>query len=495
MPRQYISFGEWLPDRPEKGLQGCVTALNVIPAEVSYLPFPSLVQFSTSLGSRCKGMILATDSANNNYNYAGDASALYTLTNQSFSISTRLVGGAYTIATDDFWEFVNWGSTVIGVNGLTDPLQQISLGAANFADLSVGVKAKHIAVMRDFVVLGNVSDSATNVTRIRWSAINNPASFTANAATLADFQDLPTEGGEIQKVLGGDYGVVLQRRSIWRMLFVGSPLVFQFDKIHSSIGLYAPQAAVRYQSQTFFLAEDGFYSFNGAELTPIGNGKVDNFFFTDLNTSNFQRINSLIDPVNKLVIWAYPSNSSIGGNPDKLIVYNWLFAKWALVEGVNIQFFTQSITTGYTLDGLDAVSTNLDTGILWSLDSVQWTGGQIIMSAFNATNQLSRFNGSAMAATIESGEFKIFEDNRAMITQVRPDIVGLSASATISIINRNNLTESASVGGAAAYPNATGFVSFRVDSRYFRVRLNTAANVEFTHIVGVEIEAVQTGRR
>ena len=490
-----IPFGEWLPDQPPIGLQGSVTITNVIPDLNSYRPFPSLVQYSTSLGARCQGGVIATDAAGVNYNYAGDTSALYRLTTQTFSDATRLVGGAYTTAADDYWEFANWGNTVIGINGFTDLPQQISLGAANFVNLSTGVKTKHIATMRDFVVFGNVSDTAANVYRVRWSAINNPASWTVDAATLADFQDLPSEGGPVQKVLGGEYGVVLQQRSVWRMLFVGSPLVFQFDPIHKAIGAYVPQGAIRYQNFSFFLAEDGFYAFDGSALDPIGRGKVDKFFYADMNTNYFQRIHTAIDPINKLVMWAYPSGSTVGGNPDKLIIYSWAFKKWALVEGLNIQLFLQSISTGYTLDGLDVISTNLDTGIPWSLDSVQWTGGQIILAAFNSSNRLSRFNGSAMAATLETGEFQLFEDNRAMLTEVRPEAVGLSASVTIAVINRNNLTESASVGAVASVPNATGFVQTRVSARYFRIRLQTSANVNFTHLIGVRVKGVQAGNR
>jgi hypothetical protein len=489
-----INFGEWLPDLPPIGLQGSVTVINVIPDATSYRPFPSLTVFSSAIGGRCQGAVIATDTTGINYNYVGDASALYALNAQTFSTVTRAVGGAYTTNADDYWEFVNWGNTIIGVNGFTDLPQQISLGAATFANLSTGVKAKHIAIMRDFVVMGNISDTAANSYRVRWSAINNPASWTVDAATLADFQDLMPEGGPIQKILGGDYGVVLQQRSVWRMLFVGSPLIFQFDRIHNAIGAYVSQAAVRYQNLSFFLAEDGFYAFDGSQLNPIGRGKVDKFFLVDLNTSYLARMHAAIDPTNKLVMWAYPSSNTSGGNPDKLIVYSWAFQRWALVEGLNIEFFMQSLSTGYTLDGLDAVSTNLD-ALAWSLDSAQWTGGQIILAAFNSSNQLARFNGSAMPATLESGEFQLFQDSRALLTQVRPDIVGLSASATISIINRNNLTESASVGGAATYPNDVGFVQFRVDARYFRVRIQTTSGVNFTHIIGSEVDGVQTSKR
>lgn len=512
-----IPFGEWLPDLPDTGLApqfigtigatipagaaGAITVTNVIPDAQSYRPFPSLTVFGQTgaLGIPLGG-ISATDPASNNYNYVGDQSRLWALVQQSWSNVSRLVGGAYTVTSPDNWEFVNWGNTVIGVNGFTDAPQTISLGNANFAALTqdVPVKARHVATMRDFVVMGNVSDSATQVYRVRWCAINDPTTWSPSAATMADFQDLPSEGGPVQKVVGGEYGVIFQQRSIWRMQFVGSPLVFQFDRIHNAIGAYAPQATIRYQNLVFFLSQEGFYAFDGTNLNPIGRGKIDKFFFADLSPTYVANTVAVTDQINKLVMWSYASGSSIGGNPDKLIVYSWAFQKWALVTGLNIQFFLNTISTGYTLDGLDAVSTNLDTGIPYSLDSPQWTGGQIIASAFNSTGQLSKFNGSAMAVTLDSGEFELFRDNRAMITSIRPQVLGANASLSeisVTVLNRNNLTESASVGYVATIPNASGFINVRASARYFRLRLQTTAGFAFTHIMGCEIEGSSVGRR
>jgi len=489
-------FGEWLPDLPATGLQGATTATNVTPGSNSYLPFPSLVDFSlNSIPGRAQGGIIAKDNNDTGYNFIGNESAIYSLIQTSFTDVTRLVGGGYTVDSGEFWEFAQWNNVLYGVNGFTDPTQQISLGTANFTDLSIGIKARHIAVMRDFLVFGNISDSAANIYRIRWSAINNPTSWTVDAATLADFQDLPAEGGAIQRVFGGEYGIVFQKRSIWRMQFVGSPLVFQFDRVHTSIGAFAPQACIRYQNLVFFLSDEGFYSFDGSTLDGIGKGKVDKFFFDDLSVNDFQRINAVIDPNNQLVIWAYPSSNSIGGNPDKLLVFSWAYKRWTLVEGLNIQYFLQSMSIQYTLEGLDAISTNLDTGISLSLDSPMWTGRKLILAAFNATGTLAQFNGSAMAVTLDTGEFQLFPDRRALLTEIRPNIIGKSVSATITVLNRNNLTESVSIGAVATYPNTTGFCQTRVGARYFRIRLQTSSNTNFLHATGVEVEGVPEGKR
>lgn len=490
MTNTVIPFGEWLPDQPTFGLKGSTVVTNALPDANSYRPMPALAPFTDAMGGRCLGGIYASDAAGNNYNYAGDASALYVVTQASFSNVSRI--SAYTVLGDDNWEFANWGNTVIGVNGFTDLPQQISLGATNFADMSIGVKARHIAVMRDFVVLGNVSDSATNVYRVRWSAINNPLSFTADAATLADYQDLPSEGGPVQRLVGGEYGVVFQRRRITRMLFIGAPVIWQFDTLHNSIGVLSPRAVASYQNMIFFLSDDGFYSLVNNELNPIGRGKIDSFFADDVHQSYTQRITAAIDPTNKLVVWAYASNDSPQGNADKLIVYSWAYNKWTLVTGLDIEYVLSSVSTGYTLEQLDNITTNLDQ-LPSSLDSLQWTGGQIILSAYNSSHKLGRFNGSAMTATITTGEFQLFEGQRTMLREVRPIAIGLSASLSLAVYNRNNLTESVSAGAASVACNATGFAPVRVSARYMNIQLTVSS--DFKQLLGVEVEGTLAGAR
>ena len=486
MPRQLFPFAEWLPDIPAWENPGALVARNVIPGPNSYKPFPNKVVFSTALGSRCQGAIVARDLAGNFYNYAGDSTALYQLTGASWSNETRLVSGSYTTNTEDFWEFVQWGETVIACNGAAaDTPQRISLGAANFINLPGGPNpARHIAVVRDFVVLGNISGAPQTV---QWSAINNSDSWTASPATLADSQRLAGDGGWIQRIIGGEYGVIFQERSIWRMTFVGSPLVFQFDQVHKNLGAYCPQAVIAYQNLAFFLSEDGFYMFDGVNVKPIGRGKVDQTFLADLDTTYYNRVFAGIDPLNKLVMWAYPASGNANGNPNKILIYNWGFDKWSEVVDIDIELLARNVSGAYTLDGLDAITTNLD-ALPVSLDSRRWNAGQLLASCFDNAHKLANFNGSSMAATVDTGEFQLNRgmNGRAYITEVRPNVEGVSASAQITLITRNGLNESVS-SGTVMSPNATGFVQTRSTARLHRVRTTTTNNVNFSNLYGVEV--------
>lgn len=493
-----VPFGEWLPDHPPFENPGATVAKNVIPGPTGYRAFPSLVTYSTSLGARCQGAIVARDSTGNYFNYAGDASALYALSATSWADRTRSAGdgGAYTTGTEDFWEYTQFGDTLIGVNGFTDAPQAITVGAALFTNLAGSPpKAKHVTTIRDFVVMGNLSATAFSPQMVRWSAINNATSWTPDAATLADFQNLPGDGGWIQRVLGGEYGTVFQERAIWRMTYVGSPLIFQFDKIHSNIGLYASQSAVQYRNFIFFLAEEGFMMFDGSNVQPIGQNKVDRTFFDDLDFNYIYRVQAAIDPFRKIVCWAYPGSGNVGGNPNRILVYNWSTERWTRVEDQNIELLFSNRTAAVALDSIDSLFSSID-AVTPSLDSAFWAGGASVFSSFNSSHRLANFNGSPMAATVETPEmqFNRLPDGLAYVTELKPILDGVGASVELSILARNVLTTSASTS-AAVSPTSAGFCQVRSTARYHRFRLATTSATDFETLQGVDVTFIPDGVR
>ena len=479
-----IAVGEWLPDQPDLGNRATV-AKNVIPWKDSYKSFPELTTTSNALTARAQGGFFARDSAANVYNFAGDATTLYQLLDgNSYSDVTR-TSGVYSTAVDDWWEFIQWGETVIATNYTDDP-QLISLGAGNFVALPGSPpKARHIDVVRDFVVLGNITDAAVNYpNRVMWSGINDSESWTVSAATMADYQDLQGDGGWVQKIVGGEYGLVFQERAIWRMTFVGSPLIFQFDKIENKRGAFAPQSVIGYGGVSFYLADDGFYVTNGASNSvPIGDGKIDRYFLDNLDTDYWYRVNSTIDPINKLVMWGVPFTGNTGGRPNNILVYNWVYKKWGLVE-VDTECFARFASVGYTLDGLDAVNSSID-ALSPSLDSRTWAGGTQSLAAFDSSHQLATFSGAAMDATVETGEVEHYPGYRAHVLGVRP-IVDQNA-ATVTIGSRNLLSAAHSFGSVLSQ-NGSGECPSRSNARYHRYRISTTGSFDFVQGVVARCE-------
>jgi hypothetical protein len=311
---------------------------------------------------------------------------------------------------------------------------------------------------------------------------------------MADYQDLPTEGGWVQKIVGGDtYGVIFQERAITAMHFVGSPLVFRMDPIDRAIGAYAPQSVVGYRGLIFFLAEDGFYAFDGSGTRPIGHGKVDRYFFRNLLPGTHLQIVGALDSVNKIVAWAYTSTDGTPGVCDRILIYKWALERWAEVSGASVEYLWRAITGGYTMDGLDAITTNLDL-LSPDLDSRFWAGNQFMLTSTNSQHQLGLYNGSALPATIETGEFQPFQNTNqlAFLSSVRPLIEGGSAEFGVVVNSRNSLTQSGSQVAAVA-SLGDGIAPLRAVAAYHRVTVSTSAN--FEHALGVEVYPIPAGQR
>lgn len=484
-----IELGDFRPDLPDFGHPGATVALNVVPAANSYRPLASLSVYSGALDGRCQGAFATRDSGGNVHNFAGDGGKLYALSGQSWTDVSRSVGGPYSTPTDGLWTFGQFGNLVIAMNGVDAP-QKWQLGSSTSFQALGGNPpiARCIAVVRDFLVMGRVSGLAN---RVQWSAIDDGENWATSATTQADGQDLP-DGGWVQAIVGGEYGTVFQERSIKRMTYVGAPIIFQFDEVAHNRGVVAEGSVASFESTTFFLDTDGVHALtDGRQVTPIGDQKVDKTFWRNVNQSFLHRICAAIDPINKLYVLAYPAQDSTDGTPNRLLVYNWTSGRWSEAE-IDVELVYRSLSgASETLDSLDSVSASLD-ALGFSLDSRIWTGGLILLSAFDPQHRLGLFTGDSLPATVETGEAQLFPGRRALVTSVRPIVDG--SQPTIRLGTRNRIVDPVSWGIASA-SNALGECPVRSAARYHRARLSLPAGGGWEHLQGLEFTARPEGVR
>jgi len=520
-----LEFGEYKPDLPAILNDGLTRAEGVIPGEIGYLSIQKASDITTTpLDSRPQGIFSARDvtAVGTSYIYVGTSDKLYELSGNTW---IDVSNGVYTIAADDQWEFAQWGNQLIATD-FSDAVQVATIGGV-FADLGgLPPKARHIAVVKDFVVLGNTYDAADGYQplRVRWSGIgtNNVWDVT-DPTTQAGVNDLFNNGGWIQRIIGGDYGIIFQERAIVKMSYIGSPVVFQFDLMESNRGAYAPGAVVAIGNNIAYLAEDGFFVFNGRESIPIGRGKVDRTFFDStnqigLNTLFKDRIVATSYPKEQIICWSYCSVSSFyEGVNDSILFYNyspqaksrWSILRTNIYDGTGLTtdidhyFLASPLSQGYTLDGLDAVSTDLDhlpplPAAEISLDSSFWTGQQRALGYIGTNLNLAFFqSGSVYDAILETGEFQLNPPNRTSITLIRPfisfaggDLVG---DIFIATSGRDNEYATASYSNTVNL-NSSGFANVRNNSRFQRAYIKIIDG--FSHAEGIDvIQSTKVGRR
>lgn len=496
-----VTFGPYLPDMPPFENPGSSNMLNVLPKTIgSYGPAPSLATVTGALDARCQGALFTKDAAANAFGFAGDATKLYQLA--SGSLSWVDVSGA-TYATPDSgrWSFAVYGETVIATNFI-DPIQAFTLGGAAFADLAAAApKARYVSVVKDFVMVANTDDATDGPIpqRVWWSAIDDPTSWptpgtTAAAQVLSDYNDLAGDGGWNQGIVGGLSGadaIIFQEKRVWRAMFVGPPLIFTFDVIEGARGTPAPGSICSVGPVVYYLGDNGFYACDGISSRAIGQGKVDNTFWAEVDQSYLYRITSAADPFNKLIYWAYPGPQNQSGLPNRIIVYNYEIDRWTLLE-VETEEMLRSLSLGYTMDGLDVFGT-MDGMTQISLDSRSWVGGLLSLSGFNSDHEMGDFTGPNLAASMDTSEAQLNDKGRAFVSRVYPMVDASDATAQVGY--RDNLYSDPTFTSPVAMSSATASVPVRVNAFYHRVRLDIPAGVEWQHAQGVQFDAAAAGRR
>jgi hypothetical protein len=508
-----IAFAEWTPDLGALGNAGVLMARNCIPQARGYRCFPGLATYAgpNALPDRIVGATSAKDKDGNTINYAGTRGAgnqarLFQLVASSWQDKSGTGSDGtpgYGVNDGEGWEFVKWGESMLATT-ISEPLQQHGFGASTFANAITSdrrPRARHIAVIRDFVVLGNIDDSigvgadGLKPSRVWWSGINNVATFEEGGAlTQSDFQDLQSGGG-VQRIVGGETGTVFCETSIYRMTYVGAPVVFQFDEIERNRGVWVPGSVATAGRLTFFLDRDGWYAWDGQTSTSIGVDKIDRTFLggaDGIDLAHLDRVSAVADPVNHLYYCAYPSVNASGGIPDRVLVFDWINRKWSLAE-IQVDYLFRAFSEGYTLDSLDTIGGSLD-AINASLDSSVYTGRNVSLAAFNGDHAFCFFSGSPLGALIDTGEVQLEREAgaRAVVTSVRPIVDGANA-VSVQPLTRDLQTQAPQPGSVAVMDQA-GECRLRSNARYHRFRVRIEGS--FTAAHGVEVsQMAASGRR
>ena len=502
METKRILFGEWMPDLPDnegKPTTNLDMAYNVYSSSTGYAPFPEQKRVSgdTPSGENINSLFVAQDkvevvifAGTNKYLYRQNDILLRT--GASTQDISRLDG--YTTSQQN-WQFAQFGKAVLATNGV-QRIQKYILGSApdedgypRFKDIPTAPRCKTMAVVRDFVVTGNSAsdgDEALGIdayNKVQWSDINNEDVWIGSDSNQAGYQTLPS-GGEVKAVLGGEFGLVLQDKAIQRMSYVGTPFVFQFDMISDNTGCLSGTSAITHNGIGYWISESGFVACDGSVVTPIGEGKINDWFFNQFDQTQAEDISVAIDPLKSLIVWNYPRPDS--ETPTRgMMFYNYDTQRWS--TGVTeASVVAELATQGRTLDSLDPDYPVLDEMPV-SLDSRLFIGGKFAfcgaVDAHVVAFDLIPLDCYLTTNDLEFGMFSV-------ATLAQPIVE--NGSANFQITSRNKLSGLIDFG-ATSVTSAENRADLRSGGRYHRLRVNPTG--AWTKAVGFDLNVTPQGQR
>lgn len=457
---------------------------NVYPAASGYAPVKALAALSTTgLDTKALGAFSAVQTDGTVHTFGGTAAKLLLLSGTTFSDVS--ISGGYNCS--ERWEFAQFGARIIATE-IDDAVQYYDLGSSTlFADLAGSPpKARHIGIVRDFVMLGNTENSSSE---LYWSGFNDSDQWT-KGTNQCDSQTLP-DGGWINAIVGGEVGYVFQDTVIRRVIYVGPPTIFQIDVVQRNRGTDAPASVVDVGDQIYFHDHDGFYKLDKASggVEPIGYQKFDNWFSSHVDADFSVNITSSFDPANKLIYWSFVSTDALVTTyADTALIYNYARGEGAYAKFDHEMLFP-ALTESLTLEGLSSLYSNLET-VPASLDSRVWTGGAAYAAAFTTGHQLAAFTGDTLAATLSTAYFEGVPGRRSMVTEIRP--VCDTSAMTAQITSYERLADTG-VTTVTAMMQTSGSIPLLSSGRLHSLTLSIPAATAWTFATSVDIDAQDDG--
>jgi len=488
-----IPFDEWKPDLSDRA-NPTAEAKGVHSLAGQYAPFPDLQTYGAN--AKADGIVLGGDtfydSATLPQIFFGDSSKLYHLVSRAADNVSKV--GGYTVGASDTWQMAQFGNNVVAVTRNETPQHFVMGTSTDFANLagSPPTGATSVARVSDFMWMGKLYT-------VYWSAFNDVTDWVADPTTQAGNQELDQERGEIMCLIGLDYAAIFQERGVRRAVYVGGTIVWDFgqDYVEKARGCIARNAATPFGRHIYYAADDGFYVFDGQSSTPIGYGKVDNYFTRNLNYAFRHKVAVGIDHLRKLVVFGFPAGSS--QLISELLIFSVQDARWTH-DVIDLEFLFDTPAETVTVDSFSTLfpANNLD-GVISpdDIDSASFDDRRIRLAGYRTTDHgLGLFTGAPRAATLDSKEFEPLPGKRGLVTEVWPLGDYPMGSVSSSILYRKALPGETPLNTSnASQMNRAGYCPQRTDARFMRVRQQITAGADWRRAEGVHVTATPTGGR
>jgi len=348
-----------------------------------------------------------------------------------------------------------------------------SLSGANLAP-TVGLQSIVSETDRHVFVLG--ADPINDAGTARTGTIDPMLVAFSDQESITEWEPQTTNtAGSVRLSVGSEIiGGIRSRQetlvwtdsALYSIQFVGPPLTFAVNLINQGVGMVGPNACINAPNGVYWMAEDGFYRYNGSvqslECTVL------NYVQENLNLSQLFKCFALVNKQYNEVWWFYPSTQDNTGEISRYVIYNYLENTWSIGELVRTAWLDEDVFVA-------PLAT--ENGYLYNQETGEDADGSPMDNVF-----------------IESSDFDLQEGNDfAFISKIIPDLkfYGTNTSSGGPLINmqiktRNFPAESLSTKVTKDVSNNTNELNVRTRARQAVLRLQSDDDADTGNRLGVQ---------
>ena len=414
------------------------------------------------------------------------------------------------ITAPGLWHLDNYGNKLIAtiVDGATFEWDSDAAGATSTrATLvtSAPTATRQTLVStpdRHLVFFGTETTIGTTATQddmyIRWSDQEDINTYAPSATNTAGTQRLADGTRIIAAIKGRDAIYIWTNHALFIMRFVGAPFVFSFQQVGTGCGLIGKNAAVEVDGSAYWMSENGFFRYTGRlESLPC---LVEDYVYDDLNTVPRNHIFAGLNNLFGEVTWFYPGSGAASNN--RSVTYNymdstaerpvWTTSSLSRSSWSDSQVFGKPHATEYDSSATsDSTVGNTD-------------GVTTYFEHETGTNQIKAGTGSAIAASIESGDFDLDQKGLAgdgefmlKIRRVIPDFLQQTGDARVTLNLKNYPTDSQASSSLGPFTSTTSTtkIDTRARARAVSLKVDNTSTTQHWKLGTFRLDIQADGRR
>ena len=414
------------------------------------------------------------------------------------------------VTAPGLWHLDNYGNKLIAtiVDGATFEWNSDAAGATSTrATLvtSAPTATRQTLVStpdRHLVFFGTETTIGTTSTQddmyIRWSEQEDINTYAPSATNTAGTQRLADGTRIIAAIKGRDAIYIWTNHALFIMRFVGAPFVFSFQQVGTGCGLIGKNAAVEVDGSAYWMSENGFFRYTGKlESLPC---LVEDYVYDDLNTVPRNHIFAGLNNLFGEVTWFYPGSGAASNN--RSVTYNymdstaerpvWTTSSLSRSSWSDSQVFGKPHATEYDSSATsDSTVGNTD-------------GVTTYFEHETGTNQIKAGTGSAIAASIESGDFDLDQKGLAgdgefmlKIRRVIPDFLQQTGDARVTLNLKNYPTDSQASSSLGPFTSTTSTtkIDTRARARAVSLKVDNTSTTQHWKLGTFRLDIQADGRR
>lgn len=225
------------------------------------------------------------------------------------------------------WSLDTWGQNLVGVMDEDNKIYEWTLNTSSPAVAIANAPSCSAVLVTDSRHMMALAASG-NPRLVAWSDRENNTDWTPTALSQAGDIQLQTSGRIMcgRRVKGTN--LIFTDTDVHSMEFIGTPYIFQLQRIGSGCGVVSRQSVAVIDSQAFWMSENGFWTYQGI-VRPL-DSEVGDYIFSNMNVSQISKVSAFLNSSFKEVWWLYPSSESL--ECDSYVAYNyadniWTFGK------------------------------------------------------------------------------------------------------------------------------------------------------------------------